>query len=275
MNKETNFSERYGFQSEETKITIINDAPLELRSVLVSIAYEAGFSPAPLRSLVCKTLRKREDQNNWSEYPNIDEELRNKIDECEWFEVYDIIENIYEILQLSQIDNQDNQGGSGFFETELNKYFRKAGIGWQLTNGKIQIRGSEVFEQALNEAREAVQTAKLNTSSQEIHEALMDLSRRPNPDITGALHHGMAALECVFREVSRDPKPTLGELLKRHPGLIPPPLDQCVEKAWGFASEQGRHLREGKEPAFEEAALVVGICGLVISYLTQKLSEYK
>jgi hypothetical protein len=275
MIKNSNFSKRYGFQPEEAEITVHKDAPHELRGVLVDIAYEAGLSPKPLRSLVCRVLRIREDHTNWSEYPNIDEELRYHLDDCEWFKVYDIIEELYETLRSRQIFARGSQEGFGYeyFETELNNCFRKVGIGWQLVDGKIQIRGPEVFEQAVNEAVEAIQAAGLQTASREIHEALIDLSRRPNSDITGALHHGMAALECVLREVSGDQKPTLGEILKRHSGLIPPSLDQCVEKAWGFASEQGRHLREGREPALEEAALVVGICGQVISYLTKKLPK--
>lgn len=63
---------------------------------------------------------------------------------------------------------------------------------------------------------------------------------------------------------------TLGEVIKRNPGLLPKPLDQAVEKAWGYASETGRHLREGDSPAYDEAELIVGLSGAVCRYLARK-----
>lgn len=79
----------------------------------------------------------------------------------------------------------------------------------------------------------------------------------------------MASLECVAREVTGDRKATLGEILRKHSSIIPAPLDQAVVKAWGFASENGRHIQEGREPTFNEAELIVGICASVGNYLVK------
>ncbi len=49
--------------------------------------------------------------------------------------------------------------------------------------------------------------------------------------------------------------------------MIPKPLDQAVIKAWGFASEYGRHIKEGHESSFQDAEFIVGICSSVGSYL--------
>ena len=110
-------------------------------------------------------------------------------------------------------------------------------------------------------------TECVRTAAQEIHEALQDLSRRPRPDITGSVQHALAALECVARDVADDSKATLGAIIKKYPGLLPPPLDAAVDKLWGFASEHGRHLREGREPAREEAELAVHVAAAVATYL--------
>lgn len=77
----------------------------------------------------------------------------------------------------------------------------------------------------------------------------------------------MASLECVVRDISGDHKATLGELLKRYPDMVPSPLNVALEKLWGFASEYGRHVREGRNPEFTEAQLVVGVSAAVIAYL--------
>jgi hypothetical protein len=44
----------------------------------------------------------------------------------------------------------------------------------------------------------------------------------------------------------------------------------AVEKAWGYASEVGRHLQEGREPSAEEAELVTTVCAAVVTYLVKK-----
>jgi len=45
----------------------------------------------------------------------------------------------------------------------------------------------------MHSAIESLEAARRNTARGEIHEALGDLSRRPAPDITGAIQHAMVA----------------------------------------------------------------------------------
>jgi hypothetical protein len=39
---------------------------------------------------------------------------------------------------------------------------------------------------------------------------------------------------------------------------------------WGYASNEARHVEEGREPQREEAELVVGLAAVVATYLTKK-----
>jgi len=253
------FSKRHGFKPAEKEITVRHSAPDELRFVIVDIAYKSGFRPKTLRPIVCSTLNKRPNQNNWSEFPNINDEIHELLDSCEWYQVYDVIENIYRVTSIPEK-----------FEENINSYFKAEGIGWQLINGIIEVRGEEGFESAVKKASSVIKESDLITASNEIHEAILDLSRRPDPDITGAVQHAMAALECVARETCGDQRATLGDILKKYEGLIPKPLDTAIEKAWGYASEMGRHLREGRTPTFEEAELIVGVCASMSVYLLKK-----
>jgi len=63
---------------------------------------------------------------------------------------------------------------------------------------------------------------------------------------------------------------TFGKLLERYPDLFPKPLDKGIEKIWGFASEMGRHLQEGRTPRPEEAELLVGLATVCCTYLVRK-----
>jgi hypothetical protein len=259
------FSKRFGYDSvEEVEISIREEAPDDLRGFLVQLAYEYGVGPKKLRDLVCKLLRKAPDSSNWSEFPNIDGEVRDLVSNCKWYKVYDLIERL-----VYYLGNVDYSGTVDDFVGEINNYFIENGIGWKIEGEKIEIRGPESFEQIIKSARTAVSQAGLDTAGNELHEAINDLSRRPHPDTTGAIQHAMASLECVAREVTGDRKANLGDIMKKYKGIIPEPLDQSVIKAWGYASENGRHIREGREPTFSEAELIVGICASVGNYLAK------
>jgi hypothetical protein len=256
----SDFSKRHGYHRlNEVEITIREDAPHEMRGVLVQLAYDAGFRPKTLRPLVCKVLRARPDDDNWSEYPNIDTEIRNLLDECAWYRVYDVIEAI-------AADAPD----SAKFEADINEYFQERGIGWRLVSAVLSVRGPQTFERSLVEAGDALNNAGLPTAANELREAVADLSRRPTPDITGAIQHAMASLECVARRACGDEKATLGDVIKRYADLIPRPLDEAITKLWGFASENARHIREGREPTYAEAELVVSVAAAAGNYLARK-----
>jgi hypothetical protein len=80
----------------------------------------------------------------------------------------------------------------------------------------------------------------------------------------------MGALEAVARDLTGDAKATLGEAIKRNPKLLPKPLDTALSQVWGYASNEARHVEEGREPEREEAELVVGLAAVVATYLTKK-----
>jgi hypothetical protein len=267
------FSKRHGFEPPEPEITITHDAPHNLRGIIVDIAYEAGLDPYHLRAITCQVLRVREDPGNWSAFPNVDSEVRGHVDSCAWYEVYDIVESFYNaLLKKSQMQSLlgDVKYRPKHFADEINKFFLKKGIGWQLVDGELRVRGEKAFENTLMGAINALSETDRPTAAKEIRQALNDLSQRPEADLTGALQHALAAVECVMRDVTGDSKATLGSLLSKHKGNIPVPLDQAVEKIWGFASEQGRHLREGKEPTQNEAELAVHVAAAVATYLAKK-----
>jgi len=264
-NKGKTFSKRFGYGGEERPITVREDAPYNFRYAVIAIAIESTcVKPSTLRSIICRVLREPPDTNNWTEYPNVWNEVQDLIYGSEWHRVYDIIEAVYDFLK------QCDLSAARTFEQSINDYFRENGVGWKLVDGITQTRGEEAFEKTVATASEALEESGLATSKQELTEAIQDLSRRPKPDLSGAVHHAMAALECVARDVSGDPKKTLGEIIKQHEGLVPKPLDDAVSKIWGHSSEVARHAREERSLEREEAQLVVGLAATVATYLSEK-----
>jgi len=154
----------------------------------------------------------------------------------------------------------------------LNRLFEEDGIGWQIVNGQIVTRGDMEFEHAVGTAAVRLGDANLNTARQELEEARSDLSRRPRPDITGTIQHCMAALEATARVIANDQRATFGEILNRYRDTlgIPRPLDTALGQIWGYASEMGCHLREGRNPDRREAELLLGMAATTISYLLHR-----
>jgi hypothetical protein len=256
------FSDRHGYRAQDAEITVREDAPDDLRYAVAEIARRAGMSPKAIRATVCGDLLVAPDRNNWSEYPNIWEEVLRLLRDCEWHKVYDIAEALWRKLEYQE----DNQR---LFQEELNRLFREKGIGWELKSPDgIVFRGGEAFAAATSEAASVLQETGRSVAAKEIHEALRDISRRPEPDRTGAIQHAIAAMECVARDVTGKSGATLGKLI---PELgLPKPLDVAVEKLWGFASDSARHLREGGAADDLEAELVVSVACAVAAFLAKR-----
>lgn len=251
------FSQRFGFKAPDTEIVVREDAPAELRDAVLALGYGAGFGHSKMRDIVCGVLLRRPDASNWSSN-YVEDEVQRLVNEAPWFRVYDLAEQLFRVISLT------NPFGEREFEDRLNEVFREFGIGWKMESGHILVRGSESFELATRDASETMIAAGAPTAANEIHEALKDISRRPEPDVTGAIQHAMTALECVAREYAGTTD-TLGPIIAQLP--LPKPMDDAVRKLWGFTSEQGRHIIEGRSPAFEEAELVVSVASSLSVYL--------
>ncbi|TPW36031.1 AbiJ-NTD4 domain-containing protein [Oecophyllibacter saccharovorans] len=277
MRRDPSFSERNKYTSEP-EINIRESAPKELRDAIIRIAYKARLSPEALRDLVCDVLIVSPNAGNWSE-DYIKNEVRDLIHNAKWYYIYDIAEKVYNETRFNSYIKVDD---------EINSLFRKLGIGWQLkvpdryrgSIGHIVARGSEAFELATKNVPLTMRKAGTPTAAKEMHEALLDLSKRPKADVTGAIQHALAGLECAIREYTGTPKDTLGKLSKKLAlpkplGLdLPRPLDEVVYKLWGYASDNARHLNEGKEPSFKEAEFVVTISASLNSYLAHSFKKF-
>jgi hypothetical protein len=259
MNEERKrpFSKRQGYQTEK-EITVRNDAPAWFRNGVLELMTEQDIKPSKLRKIACKIFFLEPDSYNWSEYPNVWEEVQQIIEGRQWYEVYDFIEAVCDAHDADQklVD-------------ALNEYFRDAGVGWQLKDCQIEIRGPESFERSVHEAAQTLEAANRTTAANEFKEAIHDLSRRPDADITGAIQHAVAGLECAVREKCGD-NATLGKLLNDYPDLLPKPLDEAAKKVWGYASEMARHIQEGRTPTLEEAELAVAMAASIATYITKK-----
>jgi AbiJ N-terminal domain 4 len=117
------FSHRHGYRGPEQDITVREDAPEDLRFAIPLIAQDAGMTPTSMRRAICGILLVRPDPSNWSDYPNVWEEVNSLVANCPWFKVYDIAEALHAALAGFYPDR------SQAFQERLNQYFRENGVG--------------------------------------------------------------------------------------------------------------------------------------------------
>jgi hypothetical protein len=170
-----------------------------VRRTIIEIAVLTGWDYDDLFDLAAKVgKRSWEGPEQIQALISRHNQLNTLILKWEWFEVYDFVEQIYaEMTSWRSAREPENE-----FEHKLNAYFEDAGVGWRLDHGHIVSRGSESFEATVRAVIPVLRESGLQTAEREIHEALLDLSRRPHSDLTGAIQHAMAALECVARKAS-------------------------------------------------------------------------
>lgn len=255
------FSDRYNYGAAEPEISVREDAPENLRYAVAQIAVDCGMSPKTLRAVVCAVLYVAPDErNNWSDYPNVWGEIRGLLDDCPWYKVYDIAEAINQRLA------ERYDGAAERFRTALDRFFREQGIGWSFGSDGITFRGGDSFQALTAQASQTLAESGRANAAREIHEAIRDISRRPKPDITGAIQHAMTAVESTARDVVGS-KETLGGLVSAL--NLPKPLDIAVEKLWGYSSNWARHIQEGQQLDANHAELLVGVACAVCTFLAK------
>lgn len=260
------FSRRYRLRRSTQGKPVYHEAPERVRVAILEFVHsKMKMTPTCIRDVICEVRRVRPDSDNWSEYPNIWDEAQGHVYSAEWFEFFDFIEELAEILK--------SNGELHDFEANVNRILEEENIGWRLTDGVLLVNDGDSIVAIDGTLETALEESGFAVASKEIREAREDLSRRPEPDLSGAIHHAMAALESVSRKICGDQKATLGEIVKQNPDLFPRPVDDAVSKLWGFASEQGRHGKESRRLEWAESLLVVGIAGSLCSYLINKFKD--
>ncbi len=244
------FSDRHGFGGDVTEIRILQDFPTEHREAIIWIAEQSGVDVFSVRKAMVQVLFTSVDTSDWS--PDFARRsMMNTLNGCDWWDVYDIAEEVYKIVD----DHMQKK-----YTDLLNRFFMREGFGWEMRDGLIEYRGAEPFAIVTKSAEKVLASRGFDRAANEVREAMRDISRRPEPDITGAATHALGALEAVARKDTGKKDP-LGQLI---PFLaLQAPLDKVAHKLWGFASNTARHMSEERHIDADEAEFTVTVaCAL-------------
>jgi hypothetical protein len=117
---------------------------------------------------------------------------------------------------------------------------------------------------------QVLQAYGFQLSSETIASALSNLARgRANQ----ATRDAVAGLEAIVRKVSgrKGKRGRLSKIIYDLP--LPRPIQESLDRIWGYASEYARHGSEDKVIELDEAKFVVGLCVVSAAYLASKYSQ--
>lgn len=110
-------------------------------------------------------------------------------------------------------------------QLEIAGFFEFAGIGWKMNGGQIVSRSIPLSRIRSRDAGEALKIAGRTVAATQLREAMAALSRRPEPNLSGAVFNAMAAFEALARDVTNMPDGKMAHIVKKRHDLFPNPLD--------------------------------------------------
>jgi hypothetical protein len=259
------FTRRFGLQPApeiDPASLIRDDAPEAVRVGFLAV-FEELLGPKPLRAVVCRTLGRFPDENNWSDYPNVWGEVVDLIRNAPWNRFFDIVE-----AAVQTLENPERRRAI----ERLNELFVEQHVAWHLVRlGELELRTGDVNDDVVAHAISGLEQAGRHAGARELQRAMQALSVRPDPDTRDAVRGAVGALEALARDITGDREDTLGEILgRRGEELLSPPLPRAFSMIWGFASDRARHVDEQRAPTVEEAIFIVGIAAAAAALLSRR-----
>jgi hypothetical protein len=189
--------------------------------------------------------------------------LRDYFFKCQWFALYDFLEEILNILTNVDLNNAINS----ILEKELSAYRYVGDLFTDITD-----------EQEISMLDEAMENNEFPNVTLHLRTALERYSDKNNPDYRNSIKESISAVECMARYITSNEKATLGEALQtiERKGLIHSALKDGFNKIYGYTSDEGgiRHafgLFEKTQPTASDAKFFLLSCTSFINYLKTKM----
>jgi hypothetical protein len=190
------------------------------------------------------------------------EDFRQRFSRLKWNEVYEMIEFLGSRERVPD-----------GFTAECNRVFERERSGYRFAGG-ILVRITNPIE--LGAVERGMGDASVNSigaATEHLRAAAELMGSRDNPNFRNSVKESISAVEAVVRDLTGEPKATLGDALDDLEPPLHPALAKGLAAIYGWTSDGGgiRHaLAEGSTVKLEDAQLMLSTCAALISYLVAK-----
>ena len=197
--------------------------------------------------------------------------IREYFFNCEWNEVYDLIEFI--------ANNYPDEKTPGLLNPKFmdlcNVVLKRESSAYRFVGGTITQITSE---QEITEIEEALEAKSPKPVTNHLKRALNLLADRTSPDYRNSIKESISAVEAICKLITGNPKATLGQALKEIESKVGlhPALKSAFSSLYGYTSnaEGIRHaLLDEPNLDFEDAKFMLVSCSGFINYLRSKSSK--
>lgn len=260
------FSAREGLGGERP--LIYDDAPHSLRSGLREVLHVLGYElPTDQRRILCKAFRVMPDQLNWSEYPNVDDEVSDLIATSRWYEFFDALERVYLYLPERQV--------KAYYD-RMNALLADERVGYRFESGILVRVGTDEFLSAVKAARSALGDARFAEPRRQLERAFEFRNARP-PDWANAIKDAVISVEGVLQIVYGRHGVSLTNIIGEN---LPDKLPGGIKKMFRSLYSQGsgtigaRHASiGGNEPTGPRAELAIHIASALHAFIVAELDN--
>jgi hypothetical protein len=182
--------------------------------------------------------------------------LKNHFFECQWFEVYDLLEKIAN--DQSDLLAEETRKWINRTLEEHNAAYRFVGTEIAEITDKCEI---QAIEEALSSADSPVRT--------HLDAALRMLSDKESPDYRNSVKESISAVEAACRLVTGSTSATLGDALKKVQNLHPA-MSRAFSQLYGYTNDASgiRHsLTDEAKISYADAKFMLVTCSAFVSYL--------
>jgi len=266
------FSERKGYKEIKTQIQL-NEIDATLRiglwNVLDREVWEIFDFGEGIYSAQCDDLTRYIWENIFKlpvderDDDNPKEQIKDYFMKCNWYEVYDFIEDI--LSYDEELDLELQQEINQVLEEELSGYRFVNGICTDITKPEE----IEMLEEVLND--DEFPGVKIH-----LNQALEHLSNKKNPDFRNSIKESISAVESMAQYITGNSKSTLGEALKslEKNNTLHPALTKGFLSIYGYVSDADgiRHaILEETTLTVHDAKFFLLSCTSFINYLKTKI----
>ena len=204
------------------------------------------------------------------------ENLREKFMKQKWYDVYNIIEEIWKFIEpitKSEIEREE-------FEHMLNYNLTRELSGYRAIEGELVPITDEQEIEAIRQAVSTSSSLGLNGVREHITKALELLGKKPNPDYPNSIKESISAVESICKLLTGEKSGGLDKPLAKLSAKISfhESLRKGFLKLYGYTSDEDgiRHpILEQTDIGFPEAKFMLVSCSAFVNFIIDKAREAK
>jgi hypothetical protein len=209
------------------------------------------------------------DEILWDLAYDVQQQVKRCFFKAEWYEVYDLLEFV--VQRCSEIDTNS-------FKNACNSVLEKELSGYRFIGDEIAPITNKIEVNEVEQALEMSGERGLDGVRKHLESALEKLSDRKNPDYRNSIKESISAVESLCIIISKDPKATLGQALKKVKDAIGlhPALEKGFGAIYGYTSDAGgiRHAMTDESTCdFDDAKYMLVSCSAFVNYLIGKAAK--